>query len=254
MKYDKLFSYCLKNDKPDNLHQFHYVDSEGEPTVFDWDNWIAGKLYSNIQLSFFNREFRQIDLSSTKDKKAQLRDFLDYHYSKYGDICFLYEIKELINLFETSLGSYYKIDSDYMEMVNGMIRDWCKEKEQIPEVSINITATNNQDLLNLEDLLINISDEKKAKFLKRLSAIIQKRNKPKEFAIVLVALSQMGHIELTTGGRNRIYRVFYKESGYDRSFNAFASGINHNIEEKGNTYTVLNSNQTDIDSIIKALA
>lgn len=254
MKYNKLFSYCLKNEKPDNVHQFHYIESDEEPTTLEWENWIAGKLYSNILIQN-NRNAIHLDLSDGKDKKEQLRAFFDYHYSKYGDICFLYEIKELMNLFETSLRNYYKINSDYLELVNGMIRDWCKEKEQIPKASTtNAIAPNNQDPLNLEDLLINIPDEKKTEFLKRLSAIIQKRNKPKEFAIVLVALSQMGHIELTTGGRNRIYRVFYKESGYDRSFNAFVSGINHNIEEKGNAYTVLNSNQTDIENIINALA
>lgn len=253
MKYNKLFSYCLKNDIPDNMYQFHFTDSEGEPTAFDWDNWIAGKLYSNTQLSFFNDEFKHIDLSSAKDKKEQLRDFLDYHYSKYGDICFLYEIKELMNLFETRLRNYYKIDSDYMELVNGMIRDWCKEKEQMPKVLTNITATNSKDPLSLGDLLINILDEKKVEFLKRLSTIIQKRNKPKEFATVLVALSRMGHIELTTGSRNKIYRVFYKESGYNGGFNAFASGINYNIEEKGDVYTIRKSNQIDIDNIINAL-
>lgn len=253
MRYNKLFSYCLKNDTPDNMYQFHYKKEDGEPTSLDWENWVAGILYSDIHLSFFNKQYNPIDLSSAKDKKEQLRVFLDYHYSKYGDICFLYEIRELMSLFEKSLKTYYKIDSNYMELVNGMIRDWCKEKEQMPKVLKNITATNNQDPLSLGDLLINIPDEKKVEFLKRLSAIIQKRNKPKEFAIVLVALSRMGYIELTTGGRNKIYRVFYKESGYNGGFNAFASGINYNIEEKGDIYTVRNSNQTDIYNIINAL-
>lgn len=252
MKYDKLFSYCLKNDKPDNVHQFHYVDSDGEPTTFDWENWIAGKLYSNIIIQN-NCNVIHLDLSDRKDKKQHVRSFLDYHYSKYGDTCFLYEIRELINLFETNLIHYYRVTPGYLEVVNGMIRDWCKEIEQMPETSTKIVTINNQDLLSLGDLLINIPDEGKTDFCKRLSAIIQQINKPKEFAVVLVALSRMGYIELTTGRRNKIYRVLYKESGYNRSFNAFASGINRNIEENGDAYTVQNSNQTDIDNIINAL-
>lgn len=253
MRYDKLFSYCLKEDKPDNIHQFHYTGLYEEPTTIDWENWIAGRLYSKTQLSFFNGEFKHIDLSSHKDKKAQLRDFLDYHYSKYGDVCFCYEIKELMNLFGMSLGGCYKIDSSYMEFVNGIILDWCKEKEKKSETLTKVIETNKQNSLELGDVLINISDREKIDFCKRLSAIIQQRKKPKEFAIVLVALSQMGHIELTSGRRNGIYRVLYEKSNYNRSFNAFASGINYNIEEDKNTYTVPNSNQTDIDNIINAL-
>lgn len=235
------------------MYQFHYTDSDGEPTAFDWENWVAGILYCNIHLSFFNGQYNPIDLSSAKDKKKQLRDFLDYHYSKYGDICFLYEINELMRLFESSLRSCYKIDSDYMELVNGIIRDWCKEKEQMPEASTKIKATSNQDRLSLGDLLINIPNKEKDDFCRRLSAIIQQRKKPKEFATLLVVLSQMGHISLLSGGRNEIYRILYKESGYKGTFNAFASGINYNIEENRSTYIVRNSNQKDIDNIINAL-
>ena len=253
MKYDKLFSYCLKDDEPDNMYQFHYTDSDGEPTILDWDNWIAWKLYCNIQLSFFNKKFEHIDLNSAKDKKEQLRNFSDYHYSKYGDICFLYEIRELMKLFETSLRDCYKIDSAYMEFVNGIIQDWCREKKQPPEASTNIVAINNQGSLNLGDLLINISDKEKTDFCKRLSAIIRQKSKPKEFAIILVALSQMGHIELMAGNRNNIYRVIHPKSGHKSSLKAFASGINHSIEDKGGVYTVKNSKQADIDIIINSL-
>lgn len=252
MKYDKLFSYCLENDKPDNGNQFHYIGSDGEPTMFDWENWIAGRLYSNILIQN-NRNAIHLDLSDRKDKEEQLRNFLDYHYSKYGDICFLYEIKELMNLFETSLRSYYKIDSNYMELVNGMIGDWCKGKEQMPEISTNIVATNNQNSLNLGDLLINIPDKEKTEFSKRLSVIFQQRIKPKEFAIVLVTLSRMGHIELMTGNRNNIYRVIHPKSGHKGSLKAFASGVNHNIEDKGGVYAVKNSTQADIDLIVNLL-
>lgn len=252
MKYDKLFSYCLKNDKPDNAYQFHYRDSDGKPTTFDWENWIAGKLYSNIIIQN-NCNTIHLDLSDRKDKKQYVRSFLDYHYSKYGDTCFPNEIREFINLFETTLIRYYRVNPNYLKVVNEMIRDWCKDIEQMSKTSSKIVTTNDQGFLSLGDVLINIPDEEKTNFCKRLSAIIQQINKPKEFAVVLVALSRMGHIKLTTGCRNKIYRVLYKESGYNRSFDAFKSGINHNIEKHGDTYTVQNSNQADINNIINAL-
>lgn len=251
MKYDKLFSYCLKNDKPVNVHQFHYVDSGEEPTTFDWENWIAGKLYFNIQLSFYNGKFEHIDLSSAKDKKEQLRSFLDYHYLKYGDIYFLYEVKELINLFEVSLRSCYKIDSDYMEFVNGIMRDWCEEKESESILSNKTKPTNNiqsnKEEKDFKDYLLCVEEQKET-MINKLRSILDGA-KPKKIASVLLALNELGYIALNDGTRASMYRGYYKSFGYS-SLKALERGVNIQLNpNKNNGNTIID----EIDTYIKQL-
>lgn len=233
------------------MYQFHFTESEGEPTAFDWDNWIAGKLYSDTQLSFFNDEFKHIDLSSAKDKKEQLRDFLDYHYSKYGDICFLYEIKELMNLFETSLRSYYKIDSDYMELVNRMIRDWCREKESEPILEYKSMQTTNIQAnkkdKNFKDYLICV-EERKEPIISKLHSILDSA-KGKRIATTLFALRELSFIILEVRGKAEIYRALENEFGLIN----IASGVNYYIATDSSGIKPKNISPTEIEDMVKIL-
>lgn len=250
MKYNKLFSYCLKNEKPDNVHQFHYVESDEEPTTLEWENWIAGKLYSNILIQN-NRNAIHLDLSDGKDKKEQLRDFFDYHYSKYGDICFLYEIKELMNLFETSLRNYYKINFNYLELVNGMIRDWCKEKESEPILESKSTQIPNIQInkkdKNFKDYLICVEERKEA-IISKLHSILDNA-KGKRIATTLFALRELSFIMLEVRGKAEIYRALENEFGLSN----IASGVNCYISTDNNGVKPNSISPTEIDDMVKIL-
>lgn len=249
MKYNKLFSYCLEKDIPDSIHQFHYIKTSEEPTTLDWENWIVGKLYSNTQLSFFKDECKHIDLSSAKDKKTQLRDFLDYHYSKYGDTYFLHEIKELMNLFETSLKSYYKIDSNYLELVNGMIRDWCKEKGQIlidsPKQMISNQSVKKEK--DFKDYLL-CDEEQKEAIINKLHSILDSA-KGKRIATTLFALRKLSFIIFEVRGKAEVYRALESEFRLTN----IASGVNYYIETDSSGIKQKNISPTEIEDMIKIL-
>lgn len=89
-QFEKYLSYCLKDEKPESEHQFHFMEN-GEPWRENWENWLLSRLYCDILLDIKFEE--TIILDDPEEKDRQLRNFLNYHLNYYlntqkGSICY----------------------------------------------------------------------------------------------------------------------------------------------------------------------
>lgn len=139
MDFNKLFSQCKKGEKPESKFQYIPIDNH-KPTLFQWENWIIGHLYSKIVRDI---DLKPIILSDLSDKEKYLEGFLNYHSKKYNGSVFMFteSLKELLGYIKhTIVRSRDIIGVEYEERVNRMIYNWIdlRHKEE------NISSSENE--------------------------------------------------------------------------------------------------------------
>ena len=149
----KLFSCCTKGDRVESPHQLAilgdwFTESQKEELV---ELRIIEALYSENPIDYQNK--KTMDMIDKRDKQKQIKDFLDYHLAKYGDISFIDGVRHLI-YFQSGLDRPASVGKKYfaepqINFVTRVINEWCDEKATFT----NGANTNKQ--INKMDSLLN---------------------------------------------------------------------------------------------------
>lgn len=211
-----------------------------------WVEWLECNLF---QTSFITK-----DLTSPKDKKVQVKEFLDFHFKQYNDITFCHGIREFLEWYDKYWYPYKEekdISINQKSFIETIIYDWCKEKESEPILSNKIKPMNyiqsNREEKDFRDYLLCVEEQKEL-IIAKLHSILDGA-KPKKIASVLLALNELGYIALNDGTRASMYRGYYKSFGYS-SLGALERGVNIQLNpNKNNGNTIID----EIDTYIKQL-
>lgn len=127
MDYKETFSFCLKDEHPESKHQFHYKHNS-EPSEFEFEQWLIGKLYCITLMEEIREHVYAIDYDYPIEKEKQIHEFLDFHFSKYKSS--LVNFKLSLNLVLDLLKSNPNIKTNTLHYngINGFIADWMSGK------------------------------------------------------------------------------------------------------------------------------
>jgi len=136
------FSYCLKSERPENKHQFHY-QYDHEPTSYDFENWLIGKLYCVILIEETDKGIWQVEYKYPIEKEKQIHDFLDFHFSKYKSSLKHFKLSLVwwIDFFKRTRYRDIQIAGVlYYDGINGFIFDWLDKKAKYKQTDITTTV------------------------------------------------------------------------------------------------------------------
>ena len=166
----KLFSCCNRGDRAESSHQlailsdWEYFSKEQREELEpkDIELRIIEALYSSMPLDYKKRI--ALDLSDPKEKKEQVRDFLEFHFKKYEDISFIDGVRKLIYFQRgedrpASIGKNF-FPEPQIEFITKVIYEWCDEKEK----DYKLNPDKYTRSLTLQDKLDNILNKFTAKW------------------------------------------------------------------------------------------
>ena len=153
MDYKNTFSYCLLSEIPESKHQFHYK-YDYEPTYYDFEQWILGKLYCITLIEEIEGKIQAIDYDFPIEKEKHIHDFLDFHFSKY---------KSSLENFKLSLKCCIKLSESNHDIrkniplydgINGFIFEWMDNKvDDVMTIDSNIQSDTHKTI-KLQDNVI----------------------------------------------------------------------------------------------------
>lgn len=158
MDYKETFSYCLKDEIPESKHQFHY-QCDFEPSEFEFEQWLIGKLYSINQLEKVGVETMRSKILNGEivvndnelknkiltgkivvndtccvtydfpiEKEKQIHSFLDFHFSKYKSSLANFNLSLNLALKLLKSSPNIKTSTLHYNGINGFIADWISRK------------------------------------------------------------------------------------------------------------------------------
>lgn len=190
MDYKKTFSYCLKDENPESKHQFHY-QCDFEPSEFEFEQWLIGKLYSINQIEKVGTEAMKNKIANGEiivddhklknkiltgkiivndtccvsydfptEKEKQIHEFLDYHFSKYKSSFTNFKLSLSLVLELLKSNPNTKTNILHYNGINGFIADWMSEKIDNRKTIDSEKSMNFSPILNInkiEELYVFLS-------------------------------------------------------------------------------------------------
>lgn len=139
-------------------------------------------------------------------------------------------------------------------LVSSGIQDY---KDQLKESRLNSDLEPEGGLLNNEDVegfmgLLSCNENEKESLIKKLRFLTKER-RTKELTDILIALCQLGHIQLLERGKKKIYKSFHCTFNLSNSLESFERGVNGNLGSYTNGWIRDANHQRDVDQMKRLL-